>query len=245
DHLRDLAPRVAAADGRLVLVVNEAREQPTEEEHCDEHVRTIVPVPEASRPPRRRGARGPGLRGRRVRDSLARRAGGALATRDGADDAAVLPDAPCERGRGRRPGTGGARPRGRAMKGIRTAALMLSLSLTGGTALAEGDPVHPLLSKDLAGVPGRELSMILVEYPPGASSPAHTHHAQAMVYVLEGSIVMQLKDQAPVTLTAGQTFYEGPDDVHLVSKNASSTAAARFVVFLAKDKSAPILKPLK
>ena len=129
------------------------------------------------------------------------------------------------------------------MKRLR-AALMLSLSLAGGT-VAQDDPVRPLLSKDLAGVPGREISMITVEYPPGGSSPAHTHHAQAMVYVLEGSIVMQLKDKAAVTLTAGQTFYEGPDDVHLISRNASDSARAKFVVFLVKDKGAPILKPLK
>jgi len=124
------------------------------------------------------------------------------------------------------------------------AALMLSLSLASGP-VAQNDPVRPLLSKDLAGVPGREISMITVEYPPGGSSPAHTHHAQAMVYVLEGSIVMQVKDQAAVTLTAGQTFYEGPDDVHLISRNASDSARAKFVVFLVKDKGAPILKPLK
>ena len=131
------------------------------------------------------------------------------------------------------------------VKRLRTA-LILSLSLAGGTVVAAQDePIKTLLSKDLAGVPGREISMIMVEYPPGGSSPAHTHNAQAMVYVLEGSIVMQLKDQAPVTLTAGQSFYEGRDDVHLVSRNASSSAPARFVVFLAKDKGAPILKPLK
>ena len=127
----------------------------------------------------------------------------------------------------------------------KAAALMLSLSLAGGTVVAQEDPVRPLLSRDLTGVPGKELSMLLVEYPPGASSPAHTHHAQAMVYVLEGSIVMQLQGKTPVTLTAGQTFYEGLDDVHLVSRNASNSAPAKFVVFLAKDKGAPILKPLK
>ena len=127
----------------------------------------------------------------------------------------------------------------------RTAALILSLSLAGGTLLAQDDPVRSLLSKDLAGVPGKELSMITVEYPPGGSSPAHTHHAQAIVYVLEGSIVMQVKGKAPVTLTAGQTFYEGPDDVHLVSRNASHTAPAKYVVFLVKDKGAPILTPVK
>jgi len=125
------------------------------------------------------------------------------------------------------------------------AALILSLSLAGGTVVAGDEPVRTLLTKDLSGVPDREISMILVDYPPGGSSPAHTHQAQAMVYVLEGSIVMQLKDQAPVTLTAGQTFYEGRDGVHLISRNASNSARAKFVVFLAKDKGAPILTPLK
>ena len=124
----------------------------------------------------------------------------------------------------------------------RTAALTLALSLAGGTVGAQDDAVRSLLSKDLVGAPGREISMITVEYEPGGATPVHTHHAQAMVYVLEGSIVMQVKGAAPVTLTQGQTFYEGPDDVHLVSRNASRTALARFVVFLVKDKGAPILK---
>jgi quercetin dioxygenase-like cupin family protein len=126
-----------------------------------------------------------------------------------------------------------------------TAALALVLSLAGGTLVALSDPVRSLLSKDLAGVPGKELSMIAVGYSPGASSPAHTHHAQAMVYVLEGSIVMQAKGKAPVTLTPGQTWYEGPDDVHLVSRNASDSAPAKYLVFMVKDKGAPILTPVK
>ena len=126
------------------------------------------------------------------------------------------------------------------------AALAFSLALAGGTLVAqEGDVVRPLLSKDLTGDPAREVSMITVEYPPGGSNPVHTHHAQALVFVLEGSIVMQLKGGAPVTLGPGQTFYEGPDDVHVVSRNASRTAPARFVVFLVKDKGAPILTPVK
>ena len=127
----------------------------------------------------------------------------------------------------------------------RTAALTLSLSLAGGILAAQDGAVRSLLSKDLAGIPGKEISMITVEYAPGASTPVHTHHAQAMVYVLEGSIVMQVKGGAPVTVVAGQTFYEGPDDVHIVSRNASQTAPAKFVVFLVKDKGAPILTPVK
>ena len=111
------------------------------------------------------------------------------------------------------------------MKNI--AMLALSLSLAGGTLVAQIDSVRLLVSKDLAGGPGKEIAMITVEYTPGESSPAHTHQAQAMVYVLEGSIVMQAKGKAPVTLTPGQTWYEGPDDVHLVSRNASTSAPAR------------------
>ena len=124
------------------------------------------------------------------------------------------------------------------------AALAFSVALAGGTLVAQEGAVRPLLSKDLAGDPAREVSMITVDYPPGGSNPVHTHHAQALVFVLEGSIVMQLKGEAPVTLGPGQTFYEGPDDVHIVSRNASRTAPARFVVFLVKDKGAPILIPV-
>jgi quercetin dioxygenase-like cupin family protein len=128
---------------------------------------------------------------------------------------------------------------------MKTAALLLSLSLAGGTLVAENDAVRSLLSKDLAGVPGREVSMITVDYPPGASTPMHTHHAQAMVYVLEGSIVMQVKGGTPVTLSSGQTWYEGPDDVHVVSRNASDSAPAKYLVFMVKDKGAPILTAVK
>jgi quercetin dioxygenase-like cupin family protein len=126
-----------------------------------------------------------------------------------------------------------------------TAALVLSLSLAGGTLAAQDATVKSLLSKDLAGIPGKELSMITVDYPPGGSDTVHRHHAQVLVYVLEGSIVMQVRGEAPITLVPGQTFYEGPDDVHTVSRNASQTAPAKFLVFFVKDKGAPILVPAK
>jgi quercetin dioxygenase-like cupin family protein len=113
----------------------------------------------------------------------------------------------------------------------------------GGDTLAPEATVRSLMSRDLAGDPGRELSMITVEYPPGNVDPVHTHHAQALVYVLEGTIVMQVRGGTPVTLVPGQTFYEGPDDVHVIGRNASQTAPARFLVFLVKDKDAPILVP--
>ena len=110
---------------------------------------------------------------------------------------------------------------------------------------AQEATVRSLMSRDLVGDPTREISMITIEYPRGSVDPVHTHHAQALVYVLEGTIVMQVRGGAPVTLAPGQTFYEGPDDVHIVGRNASPTAPARFLVFLVKDKGAPILTPVE
>jgi quercetin dioxygenase-like cupin family protein len=103
--------------------------------------------------------------------------------------------------------------------------------------------VTSLFSKDLTDFPGKEGLMIKVEYPPGSSDPIHRHNAHAFVYVLEGSIVMQVRGGKEVTLTPGQTFYEGPSDVHIVGRNASQTKPAKFVVFLVKDKGAPVLVP--
>ncbi len=126
-----------------------------------------------------------------------------------------------------------------------TAAWVLSMSLAGGTLMAQEPTITSLLSKDLVGTPGKELLMITVEYPPGVADPVHRHDAQVMVYVLEGAVVMQVKGEAPVTLRAGDTFYEGPGDVHTVARNASQTAPAKFLVFFVKAKGAPILVPPK
>jgi len=112
-----------------------------------------------------------------------------------------------------------------------------------GTAMAQQPKVTSLMSKDLPENPGREVLMITVEHAPSGSSPIHRHNAHAIVYVLEGSVVMQVKGGKQVTLTPGQTFYEGPDDVHVVGRNASSTKPAKFLVVLIKDKGAPVLVP--
>jgi quercetin dioxygenase-like cupin family protein len=122
---------------------------------------------------------------------------------------------------------------------------LVLLCLMTGTAVAQDAKVVPLTSKDLAQNPGKEVLMIAVEYAPGGSDPIHRHNAQAFVYVLEGSIVMQVRGGEQVTLTPGQTFYEGPDDVHVVGRNASPTKPAKFVVFLIKNKDAPVLVPAK
>jgi quercetin dioxygenase-like cupin family protein len=119
---------------------------------------------------------------------------------------------------------------------------LLCLMLT-GTAMAEQAKVMSLMSKDLPESPGKEMLMITVEHAPGGSSPVHRHNAHAMVYVLEGSVVMQVKGGKQVTLTAGQSFYEGPDDVHVVDRNASRTKPAKFLVVLIKDKGAPAVVP--
>ena len=121
--------------------------------------------------------------------------------------------------------------------------MLVLLFLTAGTLMAQQAKVTPLMSKDLMELPGKEVSMITVEYFPGAVDPIHRHNSHAYVYVLEGSIVMQVKGGKEVTLTAGETFYEGPNDVHVVGRNASKTAPAKFVVFFIKDKGAPILVP--
>jgi quercetin dioxygenase-like cupin family protein len=121
---------------------------------------------------------------------------------------------------------------------------MLVLAFLIPSALvAEDAKVTQLLSKDLTDLPGKEGLMILVEYPPGNSDAIHRHNAHALVYVLEGSIVMQVRGGKETTLTAGQTFYEGPNDVHVVGRNASQTKPAKFVVFFVKDKGAPVLVP--
>jgi len=124
------------------------------------------------------------------------------------------------------------------------AKLILALTCLVSTALlAQEAKVTQLMSKDLTNLPGKEGLMVTVEYPPGSSDPIHRHNAHAFVYVLEGSIVMQVRGGKEVTLTPGQTFYEGPDDVHVVGRNASKTKPARFVVFFVKDKGALVLVP--
>ena len=123
--------------------------------------------------------------------------------------------------------------------------LSIGLCLTSGTAIAQEAIVKSLMSKDLKDFPGKEGLLIAVEYPPGATDPIHRHNAHAFVYVLEGSIVMQLKGGKEVTLKPGQTFYEGPDDVHIVGRSADKSKPAKFVVFLVKDKGAPVFVPEK
>lgn len=114
--------------------------------------------------------------------------------------------------------------------------LLAVVTLFAGLSARADAVVTTLLTKDLIVGPNQELSMLTVEYAPGESSPKHRHYGQVMVYVLAGTLRMQIEGQEAVTLTRGQTFYEGPDDVHLVSANASKTEPAKFLVFKVQTK---------
>jgi len=102
-----------------------------------------------------------------------------------------------------------------------------------------------LMTKDLVDLPGKEATSFIVDFPPGSVDPVHRHDAHAFIYVLEGSIVMGVKGGKEVTLTPGQTFYEGPNDIHTVGRNASKTRPAKFLVTMVKDKGAPLLTLVK
>jgi quercetin dioxygenase-like cupin family protein len=123
--------------------------------------------------------------------------------------------------------------------------VLSAVFLMAGALFAQDAQVTPLMSRDLPEFPGKEGVMITVVYPPGASDPIHRHNAHAFVYVLEGTIVMQLKGGKEITLAPGQTFYEGPHDIHVLGRNASTTKPAKFVVLLVKNKDAPVLVPVK
>ena len=129
-----------------------------------------------------------------------------------------------------------------------TGALISTGTLMAQKAVApptQQETITMLLTKDLAGVPGEQVLMYTVDFPPGFSSPIHRHDAQVSVYVLEGSVVMQVRGGKEMTLTPGQSFYEGPDDIHIVSRNASSTKPAKFLVFLINKKGALLMIPAK
>jgi quercetin dioxygenase-like cupin family protein len=138
------------------------------------------------------------------------------------------------------------------LKQILTLAFLVAGALTAAsTLMAQNTPptahetVTPLITKDLAGLPGEQVLMYTVDFPPGFSSPVHRHNAQVSVYVLEGSVVMQVRGQKELKLGPGESFYEDPNDIHVVSRNASSTKPAKFLVFLINKKGAPLVIPAK
>ncbi|HKC96361.1 MAG TPA: cupin domain-containing protein [Nitrospira sp.] len=130
-------------------------------------------------------------------------------------------------------------------RSIRRNLVLVLLGLMTGASVVQAADVTQLMTKDLPESPGKEVLMITVEKPPGGSDPIHRHNAHGFIYVLEGSIVMQVEGGKEVTLTPGQTFYESPSDIHVVGRNASSTKPVKFLVVLVKDKGAPVLVPVK
>ena len=124
-------------------------------------------------------------------------------------------------------------------------AFLIASTLLIPSAMMADETITPLMSKDLAGLPAMEVLMYTVDFPAGFSSPVHRHNAQVSLYVLEGSVVMQVKGGKEITLRPGQSFYENPNDIHTVSRNASTTKPAKFLVFLIKKKGAPLVVPAK
>jgi quercetin dioxygenase-like cupin family protein len=139
------------------------------------------------------------------------------------------------------------------MRPFKTLALLLLViagnaaahdAATHGNASAPLAKVAENMTRPLPDFPGKEILTITVDYPPGAVDPVHRHDAHAIVYVLEGSIIMGVKGQKEQVLKPGDTFYEGPNDIHTVGRNASKTQPAKFVVFLLKNQNAPVLTPV-
>lgn len=134
-------------------------------------------------------------------------------------------------------------------RGIGAGLLLATGALFAQQAGAQGGPrdpiVHPRLSKELADIPGKEVLVLTVEFPPGGADPVHRHDAHGFIYVLEGEIVMGVKGGKPVRLRPGDTFYEGPDDIHTIGRNASKTKRARFVVVLVKNTGVDAVLPVK
>ena len=122
---------------------------------------------------------------------------------------------------------------------------LLILFLMCSPLIAQDAKVNSLMVKPLSDYPGKDVQILAVEYLPGGHDPVHRHNAHGFIYVLEGSIVMAVNGGQPVTLTTGQMFYEGPNDIHTVGRNASKTTPAKLLVFLLKDKDAPVLIPVK
>jgi quercetin dioxygenase-like cupin family protein len=133
----------------------------------------------------------------------------------------------------------------RLLKQLALPLCMACAALLAQPAAAADAIVGELLTKELPDIKGKEVLMITVDYPPGAVDPLHRHDAHAFVYVLEGSIVMGVKGGKEVTIGPGQTFYEGPNDIHTVGRNASTTKPAKFIVMMVKDKGVPFFIPLK
>ena len=129
------------------------------------------------------------------------------------------------------------------MRNIKKLVLSVSIFVCGFATTAYSQQVNTLLTRQLPEVPGKEIKVVTVNYPPGAVDAIHRHDAHVVVYVLEGEVEMQVRGGALQRLGPGQVFYEAPEDIHTVSRNVSKTKPAKFVVFFIKNGGAPILTP--
>jgi quercetin dioxygenase-like cupin family protein len=132
-----------------------------------------------------------------------------------------------------------------SLKRILVLAFLAASTLTITSPLTAQETITSIMSHTLAEASDSEVLMYTVDFPPGFSSPIHRHDAQVSVYVLEGNVVMQVKGGRELTLGPGQSFYEDPSDIHVVSRNASSSEPAKFLVFLIHKKDSPLVIPVK
>ncbi|MEO7728520.1 MAG: cupin domain-containing protein [Burkholderiales bacterium] len=102
-----------------------------------------------------------------------------------------------------------------------------------------------LMVKDLPDFPGKEATVLIVEYPPGTSNPPHRHNGHVFLHVLEGQLNAQVKGGELTVLNPGSTYYESPTDIHIISRNPSSTVPAKAMIFLIHDQGAPLSTPVK
>ena len=121
--------------------------------------------------------------------------------------------------------------------------LGFALTLSGIITLANAAD-GPLLSLPLPELAAnQEMRVVEVNLAPGQESSPHRHNAYVFVYVLEGTVNMQVSGGELVTLSAGGMFYESPGDIHTVSQNASATEPAKFLVHMLRTIGTPVSIP--
>jgi quercetin dioxygenase-like cupin family protein len=102
-----------------------------------------------------------------------------------------------------------------------------------------------LMTKDLADFPGKEALVYLIDYPPGTNNLPHRHDAHVFLHILSGQLNAQVKGGELTVLNPGDTYYESPNDIHIVSRNPSSTTPAKAILFMVHNKGAALSTPVK
>jgi quercetin dioxygenase-like cupin family protein len=122
------------------------------------------------------------------------------------------------------------------------AALVAGQAASPAVSSPPGARVRPVFSQALPQLDGTRLQVTTVEvtYPPGGSSAPHSHPCPVIGYVLKGAVRMQVKGGALSIYKAGDSFYEAPNGIHLVSQNASAKEPATFLAYFICDHSTPL-----